>query len=248
MSKLTEKEKEIARLSINDIINSTELPEMIDSDLNKVDKVLDKSSISDLTETYDGIKNRAHIKAVRTIDSLLRFYLSEEIIEEEEYIRAKVEMDKMALSKLVWLMETSERSITTLMKTIDSGDMDSKMFEVLGGLQKTMLDIIKSQTMFLVASEESMKKLSRDLDVYGKESSRSKLTVGEKKSITTRGTKDLMKALLQIGAEEKTNEENIEYNIIEDGVINDDTSHISDIFNSDGIVEDINSEDDDTDY
>ena len=127
MSKLTEKEKEIARLSINDIINSTELPEMIDSDLNKVDKVLDKSSISDLTETYDGIKNRAHIKAVRTIDSLLRFYLSEEIIEEEEYIRAKVEMDKMAQT-MGMLFDLA--GITEFRTVFDVNEIKTKMEEV----------------------------------------------------------------------------------------------------------------------
>lgn len=222
MTKLSEKEREIARMSITDIINSTDLPEMIDTDLEKANRVLDKPGINDKIETYSQIKDRAHAKAVRTIDSLLKFYLSEEIIEEEEYIKAKVDMDKLALSKLVFLMETSEKSIITLMNTIDSGDMDSKMFEVLGALQKTLLDIIKSQTMFMIASEESMKRLSRDIDVYGKESSKkrieSKTGVNANKGITTRGTKDLMRALQGMGSNDNK-EEDVEFTVVPDVVI-----------------------------
>ena len=43
-------------------------------------------------------------------------------------------------------MENSETAITTLMDTINEGDVSPRMFEVLSDLQRTLLDIIKSQT------------------------------------------------------------------------------------------------------
>jgi hypothetical protein len=80
------------------------------------------------------------------------------------------------------------------------------MFEVLSDLQRTLLDIIKSQTMYMVAIEENAKKLSRDIDVYHGGSNDNG---SQKKSTTTglkaRGTKDLMRAL-----QDSINEEDIQ--------------------------------------
>jgi hypothetical protein len=112
------------------------------------------------------MRTGAYAKAKRVMDGLLKLYLSQEIIEEQEYIKARVELDKMSLGALIFQMETAERAIITMLDSIDSGEMHPRMFEVLGGLQKTLLDIVKSQTMYLMASEENMKKLSRDIDVY----------------------------------------------------------------------------------
>ena len=133
-------------------------------------------------------------KAKKVMDSLLKFYLSEEIIEEQEYIKAKSELDKSALSALIKQMENSERAITILMRQIDEeGDVSPRMFEVLSDLQRTMLDIIKSQTMYMVAVEENVKKVARDLDVYQGNSNNKKIESGG--GVKSRGTKDLMRAL-----------------------------------------------------
>lgn len=137
---------------------------------------------------------KAKNKAKKVMDSLLKFYLSEEIIEEQEYIKAKSELDKTALSALIKQMENSERAITILMRQIDDeGDVSPRMFEVLSDLQRTMLDIIKSQTMYMVAVEENVKKVARDLDVYQGSSNNKKIESGG--GVKSRGTKDLMRAL-----------------------------------------------------
>ncbi len=138
--------------------------------------------------------HKAKNKAKKVMDSLLKFYLSEEIIEEQEYIKAKSELDKSALSALIKQMENSERAITILMRQIDEeGDVSPRMFEVLSDLQRTMLDIIKSQTMYMVAVEENVKKVARDLDIYQGGGSNKKIESGG--GVKSRGTKDLMRAL-----------------------------------------------------
>jgi len=132
-------------------------------------------------------------KATKVLDSLLKLYLSEEIIEQEEYIRAKSELDKSALSMLIRQMENSETAITALMGAIGEGEVTPRMFEVLSDLQRTMLEIIKSQTMYMMAVEENAKKMSRDIDIYrgGSESDQ----VSNNGGARSRGTKDLMRAL-----------------------------------------------------
>lgn len=198
---MNEKEKEDARLSIKDLLIN-DLPDEIEGTDNP-NVALSKKDTSKDIDVYEKIQEKTYKRATKTIDSLLKFYLSEDIIEEEEYIRAKIEIDKLSLSKLLFLMETSERSIKRLMETIDDGELHPRMFEVLGGLQKTLLDIIKSQTMFMVASEESMKRLSRDVDIYGKDSSKDKIK-GQKRPdiISSRGTKGIIKAIKEMGSEE----------------------------------------------
>ena len=91
-------------------------------------------------------------------------------------------------------MQNSETAISILMDTINEGDVSPRMFEVLSDLQRTLLDIIKSQTMYMLAIEENAKKLSRDIDVYHNGGGSSKKQIGSS-GIKSRGTKDLMKAL-----------------------------------------------------
>jgi len=147
---------------------------------------------------------KAKNKAEKVMNSLLKFYLSEEIIEEHEYIKAKAALDQSALSMLIRQMQNSETAISILMDTIHEGDVSPRMFEVLSDLQRTLLDIIKSQTMYMLAIEENAKKLSRDIDVYHNGGGSSKKQVGSS-GIKSRGTKDLMKAL-----QSTLKEENIE--------------------------------------
>lgn len=146
---------------------------------------------------------KAKGKAKKVMNSLLKFYLSEEIIAEHEYIQAKAQLDEYALGMLIRQMENSEIAISTLMDTINEGDVSPRMFEVLSDLQRTLLDIIKSQTMYMVAIEENAKKTSRDIDVYhgSPEGDNRQKSQGLK----SRGTKDLMRAL-----QETINEEDIQ--------------------------------------
>jgi hypothetical protein len=144
-------------------------------------------------------------KAQKVMHSLLKFYLSEEIIEEHEYIKVKSELDEYALGMLIRQMQNSESAISILMDTINEGDVSPRMFEVLSDLQRTLLDIIKSQTMYMVAIEENAKKLSRDIDIYHGSSNDSTQKKSGNTGLKARGTKDLMRAL-----QDSINEEDIQ--------------------------------------
>lgn len=158
---------------------------------------------------YTELKSSATKKAQKTITSLMKFYLDADIIEKDEYIAAKKKMDEMTMSSLIYQLQAGEKALTTLLETIDSGELAPRMFEVLATLQKSMLDIIKSQTMYLMAAEESTKRIARDIEIYKKrEDTREIEEAGgstENKNIQ-RGTKDLM-AAIQAGINGGTTEE-----------------------------------------
>ena len=156
---------------------------------------------------YPEIKSNASNKAKSLMNSLLKFYLSQEMIEKNEYIQLKAKVDVMTLANLINQMEIAEHAITTLMRTIDSGEFSPRMFEVLGGLQKTMLDIMKHQTLHMMAAEENMKKLKRDIDIYSDNQSID-ITPKQGSGSVSRGTRNLMKEIqAELGNEEIEDED-----------------------------------------
>jgi len=148
--------------------------------------------------SYEELKGNATKKAAKTITALMKFYLDADIIEKDEYIQAKKQMDEMTMSSLIYQLQAGERALTTLLQTIDDGELAPRMFEVLATLQKSMLDIIKSQTMYLMASEESTKRIARDIEIYKKRDDVREIEESggstENKNLQ-RGTKDLMAAI-----------------------------------------------------
>jgi hypothetical protein len=160
---------------------------------------------------YTELKAGASKKAQKTITSLMKFYLDADIIEQDEYIKAKKQMDEMTMSSLIYQLQAGERALTTLLETIDSGELAPRMFEVLATLQKSMLDIIKSQTMYLMAAEEGTKRIARDIEIYQQRQNQSEIEGAggdsSNKNIQ-RGTKDLM-AAIRAGID-GANEEDIE--------------------------------------
>jgi hypothetical protein len=216
---LTKEDKDLMRMSLDDLITD-DMPDEIVGTTEETEALKPSENSA---KKYEGIKIKAEKKAKKTITSLLKFYLDEHIINQEEYVSSKVELMQMGLTKLIWLMETSENSMNQLLVAIDSGDIHPRLFEVLGQLQKTMLDVIKSQTMYMVASEEEIKKLGRDIEMYSSTTNTSSENkkVGPSKGISSRGTKDLMKAIHSI-TNPKVEEDEDDAEIISDEEINGD--------------------------
>lgn len=174
-----------------------ELKESIDSLLNTDDAthadVLPAFKPQMPTVKYDDIKGKSASKAKHVVNNLLKFYLSEEVISKNEYIKAKANLEATTLGNLMNQVKIADRAIQTLMASIDGGETSPRMFEVLGGMQRTMLDIMKHQTLQLLATEESMKKIKRDIDIYAEDKpKRIEISGG---NTQVRGTRNLMKEI-----------------------------------------------------
>ena len=166
--------------------------------------------------SFTEIKSASTKKAQKTISSLMKFYLDEDIIERDEYIQAKKKIDEMTMSSLIYQLQAGERALTTLLQTIEDGELAPRMFEVLATLQKSMLDIIKSQTMYLMAAEEGVKRIAKDIDIYRKRDDRREIEASTDASpiapgsaggdTVQRGTKDLMK-MIRRGVDESNIED-----------------------------------------
>lgn len=152
---------DIIRNNLEEILNKS-------GDLSELSDDVDLKDVAPTQPSqYIEIKSKLEKKASRTVNSLLKFYLSEDFINHSEYAKCKVELGKLNLTGLLFQMKIGEKSIMKLMETIDSGDIHPRMFEVLGGLQRSYLDILEMQTKYMIHMEEDMKKLKNDFDVYG---------------------------------------------------------------------------------
>jgi len=193
--KLNEQAEDI-RKDLEELIGSSSDPI---NDTIEIDPQLPAKRV-EASMSFGELKKNSTKKAKRTISALMKFYLDEEIIERDEYISAKKKMDEMTMSSLVYQLQAGERALTTLLETIEDGEIAPRMFEVLATLQKSMLDIIKSQTMYLMATEESAKRIARDIEIYRKRDDIREIeaSTGEKysdDSTVQRGTKDLMRMI-----------------------------------------------------
>ena len=182
---LDKEQKDEARENLKELLDEgTNLPIIKEGDL---------PSFNDVERySFDDGKDKSIKMAKRMMTSVMKLYLSAEIIEQNEYVQMKQKVEEMQLSTLFNQMAQMEHSIEMLMRTIESGELTPRMFEVLAGLQKTMLEINKHATLHMMAAEEGMKKLKHDIDIYSDTSTIIKKKE-EEEGITARGNRDLMK-------------------------------------------------------
>jgi hypothetical protein len=179
---------EEARESIKDLLSEdNQLPVARPGDLPSFHTVEDYQ--------YGESKSKAIAKAKKMMDSVAKLYLSQDVIEEYEYVRIKQKIEEMQLANLFNQMQQMEHSIETLMRTIDSGELSPRMFEVLGGLQKTMLEVMKHTTLHMMAAEENMKKIKHDIDIYGDSTVTTTKRKDDEDTLTARGNRDFMKSI-----------------------------------------------------
>ena len=179
-------QKDEARESLKELLDEgTNLPIAQQGDL---------PSFNDVERySYDDGKDKSIKVAKKMMDSVMKLYLSAEIIERNEYVQMKQKVEEMQLGTLLNQMAQMEHSIEMLMRTIESGELTPRMFEVLAGLQKTMLEINKHTTLHMMAAEEGMKKLKHDIDIYSDDTSTTISKKKEEEGVTVRGNRDLMK-------------------------------------------------------
>lgn len=98
------------------------------------------------------------------IDNLVKLYLGEdENLFNHEYISRKREKDADNFSKLDFLVTSSQRTLTSIMKEIDMGAGSPRMYEVLSMLQKEMRENIKMSSSNLTNIETFYKNMRQDL-------------------------------------------------------------------------------------
>ena len=191
--------KDIIRGSIADLLADTDINLMddIDNDTLKFNK-----TPSTLTTMERVTLEQSRSKAKSVMESLLRVYLSEDFISKSEYAKAKVNLDSMTLGNIMNQMEISQRAINILMDNIEIGDVNPKLFDALGKLQGTFIDLVRTQTNYIMNVSDEYEKLALDKDTDAVEVTASpakEISSGLKSS----SQKDLMRLIRSTVAEKE---------------------------------------------
>lgn len=113
---------------------------------------------------YDNELSEIGERSKAIIDNLVKLYLGEdENLFNHEYISRKREKDADNFSKLDFLVTSSQRTLTSIMKEIDMGAGTPRMYEVLSMLQKEMRENIKMSSSNLTNIESFYKNMRQDL-------------------------------------------------------------------------------------
>lgn len=161
MSKKDIKEENPYRNSIADLLTENDID--INADVDATTLTF-KRAPSPIKENESKSILKAKEKAENVMKSLLRLYLSDGFITKSEYVQAKVNLDSMTLGKIMNQMEVSERAISLLMENIEMGDINPKLFDALGNLQRTFIDLVKTQTNYVATAEEDYRKIALEKD------------------------------------------------------------------------------------
>ena len=189
--------KDIIRDSIADLLtdNDVNLIDDIDSQtltFNKVPSTVSKSEMITLEQSRS--------KAKGVMEALLKVYLSDNFISKSEYAQAKVNLDAMTLGNIMNQMEISQRAINILMDNIEIGDINPKLFDALGKLQGTFIDLVRTQTTYIMNASDEYEKLALDKDSVAdaSPSTAKEISTGFKSS----SQKDLMRLIRNVSDKE----------------------------------------------
>ena len=189
--------KDIIRDSIADLLsdNDVNLIDDIDSQtltFNKVPSTVSKSEMITLEQSRS--------KAKGVMEALLKVYLSDNFISKSEYAQAKVNLDAMTLGNIMNQMEISQRAINILMDNIEIGDINPKLFDALGKLQGTFIDLVRTQTTYIMNASDEYEKLALDKDTIAdaSPSTAKEISTGFKSN----SRKDLMRLIRNLSDKE----------------------------------------------
>ena len=186
-------QKELIRDSISDLL--------MENDIDLNNDISDNTLTFQKTQTinyYDGgALAKAKDKAEKVMNTLLKLYMSDGFISKSEYIQAKVNLDSMTLGKIMNQMEVSEAAIQVLMDNIQMGDINPKLFDALGNLQRTFIDLVKTQTAYIENAEMEYRKIAQEKEVSAddviEKDSRNEISSGGLKSSNQRELMQLIR-------------------------------------------------------
>lgn len=134
-------------------------------------------------------------KARKMIHNATGFMLSDQVIKDNPYLKNKMQVDMISLSGMLYQLEVNKTMQTALMEEVRAGAMHPRMFEVFGGLSKTIGELNKQ----LLQTVEAIKVTYRDLKDDIRERNQDMAAIGEgtlqrnQKGLLTLGTKELIK-------------------------------------------------------
>ena len=189
-----DKEKKVANNLENLLFNLEDRDEKRGKILNGVEDLKPEGK----RMNFSTVQADAESEAKEVLQSVVKFYLDQDLINEEEYITAKQRVDELTLSNILFSLKTAQYAIIKLLEEIDLGNTHPRIFESLAQLQNQMMNIVKHQTAYVVTMQEGYKQIKHDSETISSKAlkgSSTKKLMETSTGVKARGTKELMNNL-----------------------------------------------------
>lgn len=146
---------------------------------------------------FDELKNRCEVEARIMITNAIAFILPADMIENNEYLQNKLEVDVISLAGMIYQLRTNEVMQKALIDQVNSGAVNPRMFEVFGNLSKIIGDLNKQLLQTTEAIKETYKTFKNDVkeqrtEALGPQQNVSGMITTGDGGVVTRGTKELI--------------------------------------------------------
>lgn len=155
---------------------------------------------------FDELKLKCEIDARIMITNAITFMIPEDMIENNQYLQNKLEVDVMSLAGMIYQLRTNEVMQKALIDQVNLGMVNARMFEVFAGMSKTIGELNKQLIQTVEAIKETYRSFREDVKEKRTEALgpgtqvNGMLTTGDG-SIVTRGTKELINNVKRIKKE-----------------------------------------------
>lgn len=162
---------------------------------------------------FDELKIKCELDARIMITNAISFIIPEDMIENNQYLQNKLEVDVISLASMIYQLRTNEVMQKALIDQINLGMVNARMFEVFANMSKTVGELNKQLIQTVEAIKETYKAFREDVKEKRTEALgpgtqvNGMLTTGDG-SVVTRGTKELIN---RVKAVKKENAENGHY-------------------------------------
>lgn len=150
------------------------------------------------------LKQQCDEEAEIMLTNAIKFIIPEDMIENNEYLQNKLQVDIISLSGMIYQLRSNEVMQKALIDQVNLGMVNPRMFEVFAGMSKTIGELNKQLIQTVEAIKQTYKGFVDDVkekrtEAIGPQQSVSSgmLTTGEG-GIVTRGTKELINNVKKI--------------------------------------------------
>lgn len=122
-----------------------------------------KRKIEEFNTKWEEKQTLFRNKAENLVNSIADLYFDADVIKRQEMIRYKKEMESADVLALLQQMDVAESAIKKLNEIIELGQPSSRIFEVLAGMQKTVLEIVQTKRKFLKDVADDFRLLKEEI-------------------------------------------------------------------------------------
>ena len=113
---------------------------------------------------FESLRDKCNFEARIMINNSVSIFLDDKL-KEDEYVKNKLEVDIISLSGMIYQLRINEDMQKALMKEVDKGLINPRMFEVFSIMSRQIGDLNKQ----LLATVEAIKSTYKDLKLDFKE-------------------------------------------------------------------------------